>query len=289
MAATAPVHCRPRACSRKVASAPKAFCGRRPSGSRSRFSRTSAGVCGHRCDRKTVGPVVDPETGLQYLINRYYDPATGQFLSVDPLVGLTQQPYQYVGDNPLNETDTLGLCSGWLGCITHYVAEGAEYTAIGATTVAIGATVVATDGADAPLAIEAEGGLLSTLSVTSAEDAATATSIANGASKVSTGFSGLQTAAQCIGIAAHEATAANCGADIGSTLLGFTGPGIGSAAGLSGPGNLLFANSLSLLGDGFSDGPWGYNQVGQSSSQPTPCEQQQTISSLQLLLGGGLP
>lgn len=89
---------------------------------------------------------------------------------------------------------------------------------------------------------------------------------------------------------AHEATAANCGADIGSTFLGFgAGRYIGPAAGLSGPENLLFANSLSLLGDGFSDGPWGYNQVGQSSSRPTPCEQQQTTASLQLLLGGGLP
>lgn len=51
----------------------------------------------------------DPETGLLYLINRYYDPATGQFLSVDPLEGLTQQPYQYASDNPVNNTDPNGL------------------------------------------------------------------------------------------------------------------------------------------------------------------------------------
>jgi hypothetical protein len=44
-----------------------------------------------------------------YLINRYYDPTTAQFLSVDPAVSATQQPYAYVGDNPTNTTDPSGL------------------------------------------------------------------------------------------------------------------------------------------------------------------------------------
>ena len=57
-----------------------------------------------------AGGYTDP-TGLIYLINRYYDPSTGQFLSVDPLVGITDQPYQYVGGDPLNFIDPLGLCS----------------------------------------------------------------------------------------------------------------------------------------------------------------------------------
>jgi RHS repeat-associated protein len=34
-------------------------------------------------------------TGLDYLIGRYYTPATGQFLSVDPLVSETLQAYAY--------------------------------------------------------------------------------------------------------------------------------------------------------------------------------------------------
>ena len=42
-------------------------------------------------------------------INRYYDPSTDQFLSVDPLVDQTGQPYVYINDNPLNATDPLGL------------------------------------------------------------------------------------------------------------------------------------------------------------------------------------
>jgi uncharacterized protein RhaS with RHS repeats len=43
------------------------------------------------------------------VVNRYYDPATGQFLSVDPDVAMTDQPYSFTGDNPLNWTDPLGL------------------------------------------------------------------------------------------------------------------------------------------------------------------------------------
>ncbi len=57
-----------------------------------------------------AGAYTDP-TGLDYLIGRYYDPGTGQFLSVDPLVDETGQPYAYTGDNPVNDTDPLGLCS----------------------------------------------------------------------------------------------------------------------------------------------------------------------------------
>jgi RHS repeat-associated protein len=54
-----------------------------------------------------AGGYTDPD-GLVYLVNRYYDPATGQFMSVDPDLAQTQQPYQYTGDNPVNETDPTG-------------------------------------------------------------------------------------------------------------------------------------------------------------------------------------
>jgi hypothetical protein len=42
-------------------------------------------------------------------VDRYYDPSTDQFLSVDPDVAETGQPYAFTGDDPLNETDPLGL------------------------------------------------------------------------------------------------------------------------------------------------------------------------------------
>jgi RHS repeat-associated protein len=54
------------------------------------------------------GGYTDP-SGLIYLINRYYDPSTGQFLSVDPDVAQTGQPYAYDLDDPLNNVDPLGL------------------------------------------------------------------------------------------------------------------------------------------------------------------------------------
>jgi hypothetical protein len=44
-----------------------------------------------------------------YLTNRYYDPSTGQFLTVDPLVNETGQSYAYTGDDPVNAVDPLGL------------------------------------------------------------------------------------------------------------------------------------------------------------------------------------
>ena len=56
-----------------------------------------------------TGNWTDPDTGLLYLRARDYDPATGQFLSVDPAVDATRQPYAYAGNNPISRTDPTGL------------------------------------------------------------------------------------------------------------------------------------------------------------------------------------
>jgi RHS repeat-associated protein len=53
------------------------------------------------------------DTGLIYLRARAYDPATAQFMSTDPIAGLTREPYGYSGENPLNLSDATGL--SWLG------------------------------------------------------------------------------------------------------------------------------------------------------------------------------
>jgi hypothetical protein len=45
-------------------------------------------------------------------VDRYYDPTTDQFLSVDPDLAETGQPYAFTGDDPLNKTDPLGLKGG---------------------------------------------------------------------------------------------------------------------------------------------------------------------------------
>jgi RHS repeat-associated protein len=57
-----------------------------------------------------AGQYQDPNTGLQYLHARWYDPTTGQFMSVDPLEALTGQPYSYTNNNPVNGSDPSGLC-----------------------------------------------------------------------------------------------------------------------------------------------------------------------------------
>jgi RHS repeat-associated protein len=47
-------------------------------------------------------------------VARYYDPSTGQFLSIDPAVADTDAPFNYVGDDPLNGVDPSGLSGGGL-------------------------------------------------------------------------------------------------------------------------------------------------------------------------------
>jgi trimeric autotransporter adhesin len=73
-----------------------------------------------------AGGYSDP-TSLLYLINRYYDPSTGQFLSVDPIVSQTLQPYQYASGNPVSNTDPSGMYSVRLTCgfitCTYYVSR----------------------------------------------------------------------------------------------------------------------------------------------------------------------
>ena len=56
-----------------------------------------------------AGQYLDSGSGLYYLRARYYDPATGQFTSTDPIVAQTRQAYAYVADSPLNGSDTSGL------------------------------------------------------------------------------------------------------------------------------------------------------------------------------------
>jgi len=65
------------------------------------------------------------DTGLIYLRARAYDPATGQFMSVDPLVSLTREPYAYTVDNPMNFGDPSGLLTVGF-CVSGEIALGIE-------------------------------------------------------------------------------------------------------------------------------------------------------------------
>jgi RHS repeat-associated protein len=95
-------------------------------------------------------------TGLIYLRARYYDPATAQFLSADPLVDQTWAPYAYAGDNPLSNVDptgddfwsslatSLAITGAGIGIIACVVAEpcGAGLALAGGGTLAASTTIV---------------------------------------------------------------------------------------------------------------------------------------------------
>lgn len=73
-------------------------------------------------------------------VHRYYDPTTGQFLTVDPLVSQTGQPFSYANDDPVNGSDPSGLTvSAWLRDVIDvpqdvaYLEYWGSYEAIGHT------------------------------------------------------------------------------------------------------------------------------------------------------------
>ena len=87
------------------------------------------------------GQYQDTDTGLYYLRTRYYNPATAQFLTRDPLEAQTLSSYGYVGGDPLNFSDPTGLCGHWydLAC-----QVGDHWRGIAQTAVIVGAVVATT-------------------------------------------------------------------------------------------------------------------------------------------------
>jgi RHS repeat-associated protein len=73
---------------------------------------TSTGTVTNRI--RFAGEYTDAESGLIYLRARYYDPATAQFLTHDPLADETRQAYVYASNDPLNITDPSGECILWV-------------------------------------------------------------------------------------------------------------------------------------------------------------------------------
>ncbi len=82
-------------------------------------------------DKAFLGKTADKTTGLTHVGARQYDPAIGQFISVDPLLSLDQQQslngYSYANNHPVTSSDPTGLescypnnCSGSNGTYGPY-------------------------------------------------------------------------------------------------------------------------------------------------------------------------
>lgn len=76
------------------------------------------------------------DTGLIYLRARVYDPATAQFLTTDPLAGITRTTYNYAGQNPLTFNDPSGLLFGEI-----ISAGGKALEAVGGVVVEAGEAI----------------------------------------------------------------------------------------------------------------------------------------------------
>ncbi len=102
-------------------------------------------------------------------INRYYDPTTDSFISVDPKVQQTDQPYAFVNDDPLNGTDPLGLCwickvfTSAVNSVAKVATDVGDFVNKYKTTIALAAistvAIVATGGVAGALLVEGAAAL----------------------------------------------------------------------------------------------------------------------------------
>jgi RHS repeat-associated protein len=181
------------------------------------------------------GQYTSTDTGLIYLRARVYDPSTAQFLTTDPMEALTKAPYNYVHDNPLNESDPAGLCSvnpfSSSSCISEGVEAGvhlAEEHPV-ATGIVLGVIAVGTGGA--ALAVE---GAVATSALGAASLTAGGGAAALDTSKCLNGDAGACAGAglglASLGLSAPELLAARGLIEDASLYRGVAGAGLGLAA-----------------------------------------------------------
>ncbi len=101
------------------------------------------------------GQYTDADTGLIYLRARAYDPTTAEFMSVDPIEAITNQPYTYASDNPFNALDPSGLSACGSIIIISTICNGLQES--GVSNAAAGALNVLTFGTSDELAGEVFG------------------------------------------------------------------------------------------------------------------------------------
>jgi hypothetical protein len=71
-------------------------------------------------------PVAGRLAGRVFLNNRYHDPTLGRFVSVDPMVDATGEPYSYGSNNPVTFADPTGLYS--TDSLEHHIQDTVNFT-----------------------------------------------------------------------------------------------------------------------------------------------------------------
>lgn len=93
------------------------------------------------------GQYFDAETKLHYNRSRYYDPRLGVYLSRDPLAPAGDNAYLYVGANPINGADPMGLFweskPGWFKTAVTIAAGVGVGLLVGAAVVAFAPAALA--------------------------------------------------------------------------------------------------------------------------------------------------
>jgi RHS repeat-associated protein len=107
-----------------------------------------------------AGQYTEAASGLIYLRARWYDPATGTFLTTDPLgvAGGDLNPYGYASRDPINASDPAGLCAigdfeEAMDAVSEMYAELQSAWAIEETVAAGEAAAEAGSSADLPQAM----------------------------------------------------------------------------------------------------------------------------------------
>jgi RHS repeat-associated protein len=195
------------------------------------------------------GQSMDSESGLYYLQARYYDPLTGQFTGVDPLVAETGMPYAYTAGDPVNTSDASGLCS-WFGCVGQVLNTVSE-----ATGVCLRNPFGGNNG---------NGGCQTTLSTREGEDGvglalATGAVALSGGALLGVGAVGLDagtsgTLGAFVGLTASADDSRNC---LAGDDVACVGAGLGIGASGIGALSLFGIDSTAVLGASFALGTSG--------------------------------
>jgi len=160
-----------------------------------------------------AGQYTDPESGLIYMRARSYDPATAQFLTVDPLVSFTGDAYTYISDNPVNGTDPNGAVCLSAGCLWNDTKKGGKALA------SAGKTATKVIHAAASVATTAFGACAVIAGLSGVGDAGPAEACA----ALAGASSAVQVASGAILYATGNESGTDFGLDVASGLLGGAG------------------------------------------------------------------